>query len=742
MGRLAGASATPAHETAGRQVETVYFLPGEPGAGLLRRNESCGDAPFCAVFLPTVILALASSARAADVPAADFFVAPDGKDTWSGRLAEPKPDGSDGPLASLTAARDAVRGLKANGPLSKPVLVLLRGGKYPVSGPVQFSANDSGTMDAPITYAAYPGEKAILTGGVPITGWRKGAGPLWTAVIPQVKEGRWYFRSLFVDGKRAAPARTPNEGATFPARSLQPMDRKGNPHTGANAACRLGLRYQDDQIMPWSNLDDAIVVVYHAWTTSRHHIASVDAAHKIVHFTNPSNWPVGWWDKPRYYVENVHEALDAPGEFYLDRKTGVLSYCPRPGEDMTAVQVVAPRPEMLLQLEGDASHGRPIEHLRIEGIGFEYTDWVMPRNEVVDGQSAMFLKTATVLVRGARDCVVERCEIAHIGGYALRLEHGCKDNRVVQCHMHDLGAGGVLLGEQDLSREAEEQSERNEVSNCFIHDGGRVYHMGAGVWIGQSSYNKVLHNEICDFLNLGVSVGWSWGYAPTTAHHNAVEYNHIHHLGYGQLSDMGGVYTLGVSPGTTVRYNLVHDVLAFTYGGWGLYADEGSTDILWENNVVYRANDGCFHQHYGRDNMIRNNILAFATHAQIVRTRDETHRSFICQRNIVYYTRGEPLDDNFRLGQHQFDYNCYWNAAGRPPIFPGGLSFQQWQAKRQDLHSLVADPEFFDAERFDFRLKRDSPALRLGFQPIDTSEIGLTGPAEWLALPKQVHARG
>ena len=130
---------------------------------------------------------------------------------------------------------------------------------------------------------------------------------------------------------------------------------------------------------------------------------------------------------------------------------------------MTKVQVIAPRPEMLLRLEGDAAHGRPIEHLRIEGIGFEYTDWVMPRNEVVDGQSAMFLKTATVFIRGVRDCVVERCEIAHIGGYALRLEHGCKDNRVVQCHMHDLGAGGVLVGEQSLPQKADEQTERNEV---------------------------------------------------------------------------------------------------------------------------------------------------------------------------------------------------------------------------------------------------------------------------------------
>ena len=180
----------------------------------------------------------------------------------------------------------------------------------------------------------------------------------------------------------------------------------------------------------------------------------------------------------------------------------------------------------------------------MEGIGFEYTDWAMPRNErqVVDGQSAMFLKTATVInPRCSGTAWWSGARSRHIGGYALRLEHGCQHNRVVQCRYSTIWGPAVLLvGEQSLPRKADEQTERNEVVNCFIHDGGRISSMpGAGVWIGQSSHNKVLHNEICDFLNLGVSVGWSMGYAPTTAHHNAVQYNHFHHLGYGRLQRHG-----------------------------------------------------------------------------------------------------------------------------------------------------------------------------------------------------------
>ena len=140
--------------------------------------------------------------------------------------------------------------------------------------------------------------------------------------------------------------------------------------------------------------------------------------------------------------------------------------------------------------------------------------------------------------------------------------------------------------------------------------------------------------------------------------------------------------------------------------------------------------------------MIRNNIFAFATHGQIVRTRNETHRSFICQRNIVYYTQGEPLGDNFRLGQHQFDYNCYWNAAGKAPIFPGKLSFQQWQATRQDVHSIIADPKFYDAARFDFRLKADSPALGWVSSPSTRARSGWSVPPSGWRCRNTSSARG
>ena len=134
-----------------------------------------------------VTLAMLTSAPADE---ADFYVATDGADTNEGTVKAP--------FATLAAAQQAVRARIAAG-LKEDVTVFLRGGTYRLSAPFHLTGPDSGTADHAITYAAYPGEEVLLSGGRPITGWTAGENNRWTVTLPEVAAGSWRFRQLFVD---------------------------------------------------------------------------------------------------------------------------------------------------------------------------------------------------------------------------------------------------------------------------------------------------------------------------------------------------------------------------------------------------------------------------------------------------------------------------------------------------------------------------------------------------------------
>ena len=210
---------------------------------------------------------------------------------------------------------------------------------------------------------------------------------------------------------------------------------------------------------------------------------------------------------------------------------------------------------------------------------------------------------------------------------------------------------------------------------------------------------------------------------------------------------MGGIYTLGVSPGTVIRNNLIHDIDANHYGGWGIYNDEGSTHILIEDNVVYNTKFAGYDIHYAKEITVRNNIFALGREDQLSRTRLEPHKSVFFENNIVYWTGGKLLSGKWHDEPYEFyfhpknpngrrtvestfdmDWNLYYN-----PKLPvdsvrfGGESFSEWRARGKDVHSLYADPLFIDAARYDFRLRPESPAFALGFRAIDMSRVGPRG---------------
>ena len=660
-----------------------------------------------------------------------LYVAPGGDDTWSGTLPTQDAAGADGPFATIVGARDAIRRLRSAGEVENPITVLVREGTYRISEPVVFTPEDSGTEKSPVTYAAYPDEKPVISGGRLVTGWKK-SGSLWKADLPEVKAGDWHFGALWVNGERRTVARTPNTGYLSTAGKAPPLK---DAATGKEVSReKTAFKFKPGDIRPWQNPDDVLVVVYHSWETSTHRIESIDAENNIVTFTGPAVWPFERWGKnQRYHVENLREALDSPGEWYLDRSAGMLYYHPLDGEDLSVAEVVAPVTAQLLLLEGEPGEDKYVEHLHFKGLRFIHSDWPIPQQGHSDPQAAFSIPGAINAV-GARFCSVEQCEIAHVGTYGIWFRRGCQDNRIVQNEIHDLGAGGVRIGEGGSPKTEDEAASRNLIDNNFIHDGGKIFRAGVGVWVGRSSYNTISHNEISDLDYSGLSIGWCWGYAPSSANHNVIEHNHVHHIGRGVLSDMGGIYTLGISPGTVIRHNIFHDIHSYSYGGWGIYPDEGSSEILIENNIAYSTKTGGFHQHYGKENIVRNNIFAFSKDGQIIRTREEEHISFFFERNIVYFDNGRLLGSNWKNGNYRLDYNVYWDTSD-PEIKFAGMSFKKWQAKGQDIHSIIADPMFVDAEGFDFRLKPESPAFNLEFKQIDTSENGLYGPPEWVDRP-------
>ena len=693
------------------------------------------------------------------VPAETYYVSPDGNDQWSGTLPEPNADETDGPFASISHAQQVIEVVRDSGRLPDAITVYVREGRYQLDDALRFSPSDS----APVTYAAYPGEEPVLDGGRRITGWTTTevhGQEAWVVELPEVAKGEWYFQQLFVNGRRRPRPRLPKDGlyrvAEVPGMELPASWGKGGYDR---------FRLEEGQMQSWKNLTDVEIVMFHFWIDERFPVAGFDEETEMIATARKSQAPLVESHGEKMapcVIENVFEAMTEPGEWYLDRPSGKLYYIPREGETPDNTEVYAPRILQLLKLEGCPQDNRYVEHLRFRGLRFEHTRCEQPGPPTEDLLAPAFRDVGrsqhgryrgdraaagqgvsdvpgVIYMHGARNCAIENCRLANIGWYGIDLADGCRGNRIVGNEIVDAGTGGVKINGASYDEANCLRTGNNRVTDNHIHELGRVFYSAIGVLSMHSYGNVISHNHIHDLYYSGISCGWVWGYRPSISRDNVIEKNHIHDLGQGLLSDMGGIYTLGVQPGTVLRGNLIHDVEKLNYGAWCIYPDEGSSHLLIENNVCYRTNGEIFHQHYGRENIVRNNIFAFGGESLTAHGRaDLQHKAFSFERNVMI-TDGQPIfkggygakldDRNLRS-----DLNVLWDIGGKPLSFTDGeqtVDLEGWRELGHDRHSLVMDPVCRDPENDDFALADDSPAIvEMGFQPIDISDVGVRAEAD------------
>ena len=415
-----------------------------------------------------------------------FFVATNGNDQWSGRLPAPNRKGTDGPFATLPGALKTVRGLRQqhDSAAGQSPTVFVGGGLYFVEAPVVLTPEDSG-----LVLAAYPGARPVLSGGRPITGWKEvtvEGKKLWAADIPSVRDGKWYFRELWVNGQRATRARHPNRGYLGIAELPDKAAEWTQGHTR--------FRFREGDLKAWDTVTNAEVVAMTRWVESRLPVIGVDEKERIVSFSKRSVFELAPGDL--YYAEGAFEFLDEPGEWYLDAATGTLYYLPRPGEKLAEIQAIAPVLAQVVRFEGRPEAGQFVERVVLRGLTFSHTEWYFPagfhsgknkpnispepKAEVGGfGQAAVGVPGA-VWGEGLRDCVFEDCRFSNLGNYGLELARGCQRNRIIRCEFSDLGAGGVKIGETRIRDQAAEQTRANEISRCRIHDGGKMFRQRGG----------------------------------------------------------------------------------------------------------------------------------------------------------------------------------------------------------------------------------------------------------------------
>ncbi len=648
----------------------------------------------------------------------DLVVSPFGNDSNSGT--------EEAPLKTLEGAKEKLKATDI--PDSSSVTVWFKAGTYTFDSAVKFDGNDfSG-----VTYRNIPGEEVIFTGSYDITEWENGTINGIACLTAKVDTENGYFRSLFKGEKRLSNSIWPKEGV-FTVKNSKLSDAlfPDSDYFKLHAA----FYANKGEIMDFANVKDVNVRIMHKWCDDILPLLSADTSDGRVVLRKAAAMSID--DGDNYIYENVKEALSLPGEWYLDKAEGILYYIPQDGETSDNLVLSAPVTQAFIDING-------VSDISFQGIKFINTDWdfvtgtlniwpvdtTNPLYSTLDylptHPQAAYEVPSAITIENATDINFSDCVFRGISNTAVMFKGNVSDCAVDACYFDEIGGNAVFINAPFAIPAV---TKGINITNCEINEYGRIYNHSIGVLLCHASDCVIADNEIHDGWYTAVSVGWIWGYTENPTNNIQVKDNLIYNIGNGWLSDMGGIYTLGIQPDTVLSGNVIYNVGCYGgdngYGGWGIYLDEGSSEILVENNLVYDCSSQCFHQHYGKDNMIRNNIFAFGKDGAMRITRNEEHNSLFWENNILVTDDAVMYKDTVNKDWFIDNNNLYFDYS-RKLVFSGS-STRFGDSGRVGIPCMVsrgyynnavyADPLFRDAKNRDFTLAENSPALETGFVP-------------------------
>ena len=504
-------------------------------------------------------------------------------------------DGAAGLVQALQSARDT-RLRNKNKP--QAIRIVLKAGTYVLKEPFVIGSADSGTSDAPLVIEPEVPGSVTLVGGAALPMGDK-SGKQWT-FTPAQEIDRAAERSggqLYVNGRRAVLAREPNEGSWMFVHAPSKDQLLMSPADASKVQQLLA-----DQ------RDRAIINLMQSWTSGMHRAGAPTPDGDGLTLQPAPKWPMLMFGSAqRFFIENVPGALDAPGEWLA--QNGRLQYIPRK-EDGATGTAVWPRLPTLLVIHGDDNGDRKVRHVQVKGLKFAYTGVTTSIRGWVDMQAATDI-AAAIEIDNAEDIHLTRCDVRHTGGFGVWLKAGVLNSEVSSCVMDDLGAGGIKVGMTQT--QGRSKTGHNTVDHNVLMNTGRTFPGAVALWVGKSGNNVLTDNVIGHTTYTGISVGWTWGYGDQDADGNQIKRNVLFDIGQGVLSDIGAIYTLGQGKGTEVSGNLIRQVQDYPHygaGAWGIYNDEGSSNVTVNGNVVVGTRSGGYHLHYGRDNVVRHNLFA------------------------------------------------------------------------------------------------------------------------------------